>query len=90
VPSVICHREVPRLVHGACHAVTLIMSGQMIFRPAAHMPVNSLHCAQKPSRMATMSDVTKPQSGQVQPVAGRPQRRRLDPPDALTDVREAF
>ena len=43
VPTVICHGVVPRLVHGVCHAVTLIMSGQMILRPAPHMPVNSLH-----------------------------------------------
>jgi hypothetical protein len=30
-------------VQGVCHGVTVIMSGQMIFRPAPHMPVNSQH-----------------------------------------------
>lgn len=74
-PWVICHANEPRLVQGVCQAVTLIMSGQMIFRPAPHMPVNWLHRLQKPSRIATWSLLTKPQSGHVQLAAARIRRK---------------
>jgi hypothetical protein len=42
-------------VQGVCHGVTVIMSGQMIFRPAPHIPVKSRHWSQNPSRIATLS-----------------------------------
>jgi hypothetical protein len=60
----------------------------MIFRPAPHIPVNALHPAQKPSRMATGSEVAKPQSGQVQPVAARLRCRRPRLSDALELLRD--
>ena len=44
-----------------------ITSEHTILRPAAHMPVNSWHRAQKPSRIATGSWVGNPQSGHDQP-----------------------
>jgi hypothetical protein len=83
--SLIRHFEVPRLVHGVCQAVTVIMSGQMIFRPAPHIPVNSLHRVQKPSRIAMASEVVKPQSGQVQP---RVRRRKPRLGDVLAESRD--
>jgi hypothetical protein len=62
-------------------------SGKTILRPAAHMPVNSWHRAQKPSRVATGSRVDNPQSGHDQPTApgwrtdrSRARRNRLGPP----------
>jgi hypothetical protein len=48
-----------------CQLVTVIMSGETSLRPAPHMPVNSLHREQKPSRDATGSWLNKPQSGQA-------------------------
>jgi hypothetical protein len=64
----ICHPEVPRFVQGVCQVVIDITSEHTIFRPAAHMPVNSLHRAQNPRRVATTSWVGNPQSGHDQPL----------------------
>ena len=66
-PCEICQAEAPRFVHGVCQVVMDITSEHAIFRPAAHMPVNSWHRAQKPSRVATGSWVPNPQSGHDQP-----------------------
>jgi len=71
-------------VQGVCHAVTLIMSGQMIFRPAPHMPVKSLHRLQNPSRIDTPSCVAKPQSGHVH--VGVERFRRKNPRRGAADV----
>lgn len=40
-PCEICQAEAPRFVHGVCQVVVDITSEHAIFRPAAHMPVNS-------------------------------------------------
>jgi hypothetical protein len=61
------------------------MSGQMIFRPAAHIPVKSLHRPQNPRRIATWSRVTKPQSGHLHPARLR-RSIRLGPADVVMDV----
>ncbi|HUA41308.1 MAG TPA: hypothetical protein VMA32_07080 [Streptosporangiaceae bacterium] len=55
----------PRFVHGVCQLVTVIMSGETSLRPAPHIPVNSLHRGQNPSRAATGSWLGNPQSGQA-------------------------
>jgi hypothetical protein len=77
-------------VQGVCHAVTVITSGQMIFRPAPHMPVKSLHWLQNPSRMETWSCVVKRQSGHVQVAAPRFRRKspRLGAVVAVMDALE--
>jgi hypothetical protein len=48
-----------------CQLVTVIMSGETSLRPAPHIPVNSLHRGQNPSRAATGSWLGNPQSGQA-------------------------
>jgi hypothetical protein len=48
-----------------CHEVVLMTSGEMILRPAPHMPVNSLHRSQKPSRAASRSLMDPPHSGHL-------------------------
>jgi hypothetical protein len=58
-----------------CHGVTVIMSGQMIFRPALHIPVKSRHRSQNPSRIAILSWVDKPQQGHVHLLTGRRKKR---------------
>ena len=70
-PWLICHATAPRLVHGVCQLVTVIMSGQTILRPAPHMPVKSLQRSQNPSRVAAASWLANPHSGQIQRT-GRP------------------
>jgi hypothetical protein len=79
---------VPRLVQGVCHGVTVIMSGQMIFRPALHIPVKSRHLSQNPSRIAIGSWVAKPQLGHVHVLACRRRNPRLDA--GLDIVRPSF
>jgi hypothetical protein len=64
-PRSISQATAPSSVHGVCQVVLLIMSGQMILRPAPHMPVNSRQRSQNPSRAATRSLIGKPQVGQA-------------------------
>ena len=53
--TVISQATAPSRVHGMCHEVVLMTSGETILRPAPHMPVKSLHRSQKPSRAASRS-----------------------------------
>jgi hypothetical protein len=62
-PRVICQATAPNSVHGVCQVVLLDISGQMILRPAPHMPVNSRHRSQNPSLAATRSRISEPQAG---------------------------
>ena len=91
---VISHATAPSWVHGVCHVVIVIMSGQMIFRPAPHMQVNARHRSQYPSRAETGSRINKPQSGQVKPrsPAGTalPRRRRSIPRAPCTAGRRSL
>jgi hypothetical protein len=84
-PTVISQVTAPRSVHGVCQLVLVAISGQMILRPAPHMPVNSRHRSQNPSRAATRSRIIEPQSGQAPaavsaPGASRQRRRTLSVP----------
>jgi len=60
---VISHTTEPSRVHGMCHEVVLMTSGEMILRPAPHIPVKSLHRSQKPSRAAWRSLIDPLHSG---------------------------
>src|SRR5215472_7939544 len=64
-PWLIAQATAPSSVHGVCQLVLVIMSGQTTLRPAPHMPVNSWHGSQNPSRAATLSRIRKPQAGQT-------------------------
>ena len=80
LPSPTSHAAMPRLVHGVCQLVMVITSGQMILRPAPHMPVKSWHRSQNPSRAATGSGLCKPQPGQLHRPAPVPSRPRCKSP----------
>lgn len=73
----------PRSVHGVCHVVLVMTSGQRIRRPAPHMPVNSLQRSQKPSRAAIGSRIRKPHTGQASTlvIRGETSRLRRSKPD---------